>query len=290
MNRPSLSRSIACAALVALTLSGCVTSAASRPSRPSATAEATEIPLRPLGSRLVTVDVEIGGKTLPFLLDTAGGITIVSPEVATLAGCTPFGRGTGFRHSGERLDMPRCLSIPLRLGSLALSPEAALLDLKGLGLQGADGVVALQTLDGQAFTIDFTGRRLILETPASLARRVQGMRELSIREAHQAGGASLDIMVEVAAPTGNLWMELDSGNAGPVLLSPHALQQLGVDVPADRPQAVTLDIRGLGPTQVQAMKKDMIYDGLLNAAFFNGRLVTFDLEAERVWVSARTDG
>lgn len=250
-------------------------------------AAATEIALRPLGSRFVTVDVEIGGKTLPFLVDTAGGLTVVSPEVAQLAGCTPFGRGTGFRSSGERLDMPRCAAVPMRLGPLSLTPEAAVLDLEGLGLRGADGLVALQTLEGHAFTLDVTGRRLILETPASLARRVQGMRELSVRAAHQAGGASLDVFVEVAAPIGNLWLELDSGNAGPVLLSPHALQQLGLDIPADRPQTVTLDIRGLGPTQVEAIRSDRIYDGLLNAAFFAGRLVTFDMEAERVWVSDR---
>jgi len=114
MNSPALSRSIACAAFVALTLSGCATSAASPPSQP-ATAAATEIPLRTLiGSRLITVDVEIGGKTLTFLLDTGGGVTIVSPETAALAGCTPFGRATGFRWNGERLDLPRCRSVPMR--------------------------------------------------------------------------------------------------------------------------------------------------------------------------------
>jgi hypothetical protein len=295
MNSPALSRSFACAALVALTLSGCATSAASPPSQtpvntPANTA-ATELPLHQLvGSRLITVDVEVGGKTLTFLLDTGGGVTIVSPETATLAGCTPFGRATGFRWNGERLDLPRCLSVPMRLGPLALAPEAAVIDIEKLGLRGVDGFVALQTLDGQAFTLDFTGRRLFLETPASLARRVHGMRELSMREAHQAGGATLDLFVEVAAPTGNLWLELDSGNAGPVLLSPHALQQLGIEVPTDKPQTVTLNVHGLGPVPVEAIQRDGIYDGLLNAAFFEGRLITFDLAAERVWVSEKVGG
>jgi hypothetical protein len=236
--------------------------------------------LRPLFARAVTVDVEIAGQTRPFLLDTGAGITVVTPEVARLAGCTPFGRGTGFRHSGERIDVPRCQTVPLRLGPLTLSPEAGVMDLATLGLQGVDGLVALQTLD-------LTGRRLILETPASLAQRVRGMKQLSVRPSRQVGGASLDYMVEVSAPRGNLWLELDSGNMGPVLLSPHALEQLGVDIPDGESRPVTLGLRGLGPTELEAVRRDTIYDGLLNAVFFEGRLVTFDLPAGRLWVSER---
>lgn len=267
----------------ALTLSGCASSA-TRPAD-AASAAPTEIPLHAFGGPFVTADVEIGGKTLTFLVDTGGGLTTVTPETARLAGCTPFGRFTGFRAIGERLDASRCASIPMRLGPVELSPEAAVLDLARLGLKGVDGSIALQTLEGRAFTLDVSGKRLVLETPESLALRTEGMRELSVRESRQSGGASLDLFVEVTAPVGNLWLELDSGNAGPVLLGPHAAQQLGVDIPKDRPGKVTLDIRGLGPTEVEALQRDIIYDGLLWARFFTGRLVTFDLKAKRVWSS-----
>jgi hypothetical protein len=285
MNRQLSPRFAAGAAFLltaALTLSGCASSA-THPA--DAAAVATEIPLHSLGGPFVTADVEIAGTMRAFAIDTGGGLTTVTPETARLAGCTPAGRFTGFRAVGERLDVPRCASIPMRLGLLQLSPEAGILDIASLGLKGVDGVIALQTLEGQAFTLDISGRRLVLETPESLALRVQEMRELSVRESRQSGGASLDLFVEVTAPSGNLWMELDSGNAGPVLLGPHVAQQLGVEIPKDRPGKVTLDIRGLGPTEVEAIQRDVIYDGLLYSRLFTGRLVTFDLKAKRVWMS-----
>ena len=48
---------------------------------------------------LQTVDVEIGGRRLPFLFDTAGGATLVTPALANDIGCEPFGRATGSRAS-----------------------------------------------------------------------------------------------------------------------------------------------------------------------------------------------
>lgn len=271
--------------LGALTIGTRTVGAQGAPSRPGPVALA----LRPYIATLRTVPVGAGGETLPFLLDTGGGFTVLTPEVARAAACTPFGRVTVFRSSGERIDLPRCGPVRLTVGGVAMTGEAAVLDVMRL-LEGAPrvgGIVSLQTLEGRAFTLDLAGNRLVLETPASLAVRTRAIRPLSVRLSRQGGGAAMDLFLEVASPGGSLWLELDSGNAGPVLLSPHAVAQLGATLSGEGPQRVTLDVRGLGPVPVDAVVKELIYDGLLNATFLEAVVLTVDLKTSRAWAVRR---
>src|SRR5262249_14490778 len=76
-----------------------------------------ELKLDPYVDLLRTVKVRIGTLETPFLFDTGGGATVISLETAKAIGCTPFGRGTGFRHDGGRLDGQRG-------GPIDLSPGA----------------------------------------------------------------------------------------------------------------------------------------------------------------------
>jgi hypothetical protein len=217
---------------------------------------------------------------------------VLAPELAAAAGCAPAGRVTGFRHDGGRLDAPRCGPARLAIGGRERQLETAIFDLAALGLPGIGGLVSLASFEGEAFTIDLAARELVLESDASLAARIAGMKEMTARAGRQAGGAALDLFVAVHSPQGELWLELDSGNAGPLRLAPHALAQLGIDLTADSPDApatIDLDFAGLGPTSVQAIRSELIYDGLVNARFFLGHVVTFDLRSAtpRAWAAKR---
>ena len=252
-------------------------------------ADPIEVPLAAYIANLRTLSVTIGNETIPFLLDTGGGFTVLTPEVARVAGCVPFGRVTGFRSSGERLDLRRCGPVSIRLGPLTVRAEAAILDLMAL-LKGAPpigGVVSLQTFQEGAFTLDLAANRLVVETRRSLAQRITKMPQVSIRTSRQAGGAALDVFLAIDTPNGSIWLELDSGNAGPVLLSPHALTQLGLSLSGEQPRQVTLNVRGLGPTKLEVAVKDLIYDGLLNAAFLESVVLTVDLPSGRAWAARR---
>lgn len=252
-------------------------------------ARPVNLALQPYIATLRTVPVVVGDETLPFLLDTGGGFTVLTPDVARAAGCAPFGRVTAFRSSGERIDLPRCGPVRLTVGGIAMTGEAAVLDVMRL-LEGAPrigGILSLQTLEGRAFTLDLAGNRLVLETPASLRARTAALRPLSVRLSRQGGGAAMDLFLEVASPGGSLWLELDSGNAGPVLLSPHALAQLGVTLSGEGPQRVALDVGGLGPMPVDAVARELIYDGLLNAKFLESVVLTVDLRSARAWAARR---
>jgi len=214
---------------------------------------------------------------------------VLTPEVARAAGCVAFGRVTGFRSSGERLDMRRCGPIAMGFGPLTVRSEAAILDLMAL-LKGAPpigGVISLQTLQDGAFTLDLAANRLVVESRRSLAQRITKLPQVSLRISRQAGGAALDVFLAIDTPNGAIWLELDSGNAGPVLLSPHALTQLGLTLSGDQPRRVALNVRGLGATPMDVAVKDLIYDGLLNAAFLESVVLTVDLPSGRAWAARR---
>jgi hypothetical protein len=252
------------------------------------------LPLRPIGEGgLVLAEVTVGGGVHPFLVDTGGGLTILTPQLTGPAGCETFGRVTVMRSDGTRLDLLRCAPARLLIAGGERTLEAAVLDLGALGLPGIGGLLSLATFEGAAVTLDLAGRELTLESDASLAERVRGVAELTVRASRSGGGAALDLFVRARAARGDLWLELDSGNAGPLLLAPHAVAQLGIELAAaDTAGAgtpVSIDLVGLGPTPLRAVAAERIYDGLVNAEFFLHHVVTFDLRtsAPRVWAAPR---
>lgn len=165
--------------------------------------------------------------------------------------------------------------------------ETAVFDLMAVLRQSGDlplvgGLIALNMFEKIPITLDYANEKLIIESPASFKERISGMKPLSVRLSRQGGGASIDLFIEVEAKTETIWLELDSGNNGPVLLSKHAAAQLGLD-PAQNNLSVVLNIIGLGPVKNEAVVSDTIYDGLLNARFLNEAVLTMDLSAGKAW-------
>ena len=287
-----LSILVLCAASAACAGSRSSAVSTGAPSGAAGSASPTVLTLEPYGPNLKVIQARVGAETHPFILDTGGGTTLITPEIAKIAGCKPFGRLSGFRATGERLDAQRCGPIEISLGTnpVVLRQEAAFFDLTPLlgGGPPVGGLITLNAFEGRAITLDLGGERLTLETPSSLAERVRTMRPLTVRPARQAGGASLDLMLAVETPQGPIWLEADSGNAGPVQISPHALRQLGIEIPKGSPQKVTLNVAGLGPVEVNAIERDLIYDGLLNAAFLKKLVLTVDLGSMRAWATVKS--
>ncbi len=245
-----------------------------------------EIPLTTYIAGLRLVEVKIEGSTGQFIFDSAGGLSLITPEFSRSLGVEPFGRVTAFKHTGERVEFQRIPARDLAVGGVKMQHiELMLFDVMKL-LEGApvvQGVIALNTFDGTALTIDFAKNRLILEDKDSLSQRVKDMKPLQIRAARQSGGAALDVFVAVNSPRGTLWLELDSGNAGPVLVSPHAADQLGLQLSGET-TAATLRLSPEIEYSCTVTRKETIYDGVLNATFFQQHIVTLDLKNMRAWV------
>jgi hypothetical protein len=279
---------------VALTVTGCAQPPPVAAPAPAAViARPVHVPLRPFLSNLRTVQVRTpAGDTLSFLLDTGGGFSLITPTVARSLGCEPFGRATGYRMSGERVDAELCADVTLSLGGVPVThPTVAVLDLMALlpaGLPELHGLISLKSLEGMTVTLDLPGEVLTLESPASAASRTRSMRPLRTRVATGEGGGALTLFVAADAPRTPLWLLLDSGNLVGTILSPQAMRRLGRVVPdslPSGPHAVPLRITGLPGEEHAATVMDLIHDGALGAVFFRRRLVTMDLATGRVWVS-----
>ncbi|MBX3381321.1 MAG: retropepsin-like domain-containing protein [Phycisphaeraceae bacterium] len=250
---------------------------------------AQEIVLSPYAGSLRTMKARCGGKDRTFLFDTGGGASILSAKVATELGRKQFGRATAFRHDGGRMDVPRVGPMDLTVGSFTRTGEFGVLNLDELlmGLPPIDGILSLETFEGRIITLDLGADRLWIETPESAAARTKDAKELTARMSRPAGGAGLDIFVAIHATNGPMWFELDSGSVAPVLIAPHAAAELGIqDLNQTTPQQVNLNIDGLGIVPCEAQRKEMIYDGLLNAAFCADHAITFDLANGRVWAKS----
>ncbi|MFZ0499446.1 MAG: retropepsin-like aspartic protease [Steroidobacteraceae bacterium] len=249
-------------------------------------AQPVQLTLAPYANTdLLTVQVTVNGHESPFIFDTGAGLTVLTPEEARYAGCTPFGLDTGFRADGGKVTSSRCGPAALAIGRYRVDREVAefdLLKLLGKGAPPVGGILGLASFEGRAVTIDLAHDRVTIETPRSLALRIGGMRPINVRIVRGAGGDVVPF-IEVRAKTGTLWMEVDSGNSGPVFLAPHAQDQLGITMPEHGKRPLDLDVIGLGRVPVTAASRDLIYDGQLDPAFLRQIQLTVDIERGRAW-------
>ncbi len=283
--------------LLASALAVAVTSLLSAPAAAAGSATgpgaASPIALGDFMGRLRSIEVVAGGQRGTFLLDTGGGVSFATPEFAKRVGCEPWGRITGFRLTGERLDLPRCDGVAISLpGGKVLAPATlGVLDLKPLlppNAPVADGSLALDAFDGQAFTLDLRAGTLEFETPESLAKRTASAIEIPIRVArHGSSGHGLGVSARMKAAKGDLWLELDSGGGAPVLLRDTVAAEAGADPAQTQPQPYTLTLPGKGgdvtlPTR--AIVRDMIHDGVVGMPVLVHWQLIFDLAGDRLWV------
>lgn len=278
--RPS--RLMACAlGVVILALAGC----ASSRTQPISLTLNRYYP----GTGLRTVDVTVNGHAGPFILDTGAGATVLTPQEIRYAGCKPFGKVTQFRAQGGRITSSRCGPVTLEIGAYRVDRDVQVLDLASLlgKAPPVGGILGLASFQGQAVTLDLAHDRLIIETRRSLARRIRGMRPVRIRITRDQAGAVVPF-IEARARTGTLWLEVDSGNAGPVFFAPHAEGQLGIEIPARGKRQLGIDVIGLGRVPVTAATRDLIFDGEVDPAFLRQMVLTLDLEHDRAW--ARLNG
>lgn len=242
------------------------------------------ISLDPYIGQLRTVNVLINGQPARLLLDTGGGMTMLSPELAEAVGCGPHGALIGFRMTGERVNVQKCGAVDVQLGGYVRRIEPGVFDLMALlpaGLPPVDGVVSLDLFDDEIVTIDLGAETLVIaaEQPAS-----DEAQEGAMRIMREMGGRGLTVFVQASAQIGNLYLLLDSANLDTIILSPSALEQMGMpasDGTTSFPAPIHLV--GLPISSREARMRDIIYDGALNSATIEQYRITLDLAQERIW-------
>lgn len=250
---------------------------------------------------LQTVQVTLDGKAVPFLFDTGGGLTFVSPDAAKALGCQPFGQATGFRADGEKIAFPRCGPTEISIGDYRAQGEVGVFDLmamirkqvEGARKQGREvampptlgGLVGLSSFRHQVLTLDYAHHRIVVETPQSMRARVASMTPLDMRLATLPSGG-VEVFINAKATKGSLWLQLDSGNDGPTFLAPHAIEQLGLDLPKGEKKRVALDLTHFQSMPATVARRDMIYDGQLGIDVIGKLIITLDLQHGRAWAAA----
>jgi hypothetical protein len=239
---------------------------------------------------LRSVDVSVGSTTYRFIFDTGGGETMITPELASAIGCAPYGRAVGFRMSGEQVSWQYCDDVLLQLGDITIAPDrVGVFNLRSIlpaALPPADGVMSLRSFRHRPVTIDYARGEITVETGASLKSRVAGMRPLTIRIASGPTGAETAVYIAGRIGGQRVWLALDSGNmASPLLVAPNVARVANC-LSAQCEMLVHFD--GLDPVRLSARTSDIVYDGVVGAAFMKEWILTLDIGSSRAWAARAT--
>jgi hypothetical protein len=262
-------------------------SSASTPPAPVAT---IELRPHPGGTAMMTIPAKVLGHAGVFIFDTGGGISYVSPAFAQVVGCKPWGQITGFTLTAQRLDMPRCDGLSFEIqGRRFAAPIAGVFDIMKYmpaDVPRIDGSIGLDVFAGRVITLSLTQRKLVVESPASLAVRARLGKEVPVRLVREAGGVALAVQVAVPTPAGVAWMELDSGNGGANVIGKHLAPLLNLDPGKKEPQPATFKISGGIPVEGTARVNDtLIMDGNIGTRFMLKWDLTLDLSKGRAWLA-----
>jgi hypothetical protein len=265
----------------------CVTGVAAQSVRPVAVISLGSYQDNP---NFLTVRASVNGHERTFAFDSGEGVSMISPELAQAIGCKPWGQVTGIRMNGERIDAPHCDDITFDVaGQHLAAPSVIVFDLMKFFKPGEprlDGSLGFDLFAGRAITFEFSGRSIVLESPASLATRVAHGTEVPIRIVRDAEGLALTVDVGVPTPEGMAWMELDSGGGNSIIIGKHIASLFKLDPESKGMQQVSFTLAGKIPVTAPARVMDhMIMDGNINVPFLRNWDVTLDFATGRAWVA-----
>jgi hypothetical protein len=233
------------------------------------------------------VHVTVKGKPGDFLLDTGGGVTLLSEEFSKGVDCKFWGRNTGYNMFGKRSDSPHCDNVQINAGDVALTPvNVGKIDFgdQFAGDKTPDGLLSLDAFDGKVITLDQKAATLTIETPASFASRTKGMKELPFRLSRECSARCLSAFVGVPTREGMTWLILDSGAGGVSLISKDHAKLFGLD-PELKEQRFKYEIAPGVTVDSPVVVTDMIMDGNLGQPFMSLYVITFDLAHGRLWLA-----
>lgn len=248
----------------------------------------------------ILIKAKINGVEGNFIFDTGAGLTLITKSFSEKIGHVEKQDGgyTGFRATGEQLSMDMYKANTLSVGNFVeRDPGLTIIDAN---LGNIDGLVSLMSFRNTPFTIDYTTKRIIFETPKSLAsikhrgKRVPLQLDISRDKA-------LDIFTYVVI-NGKLTLQfsIDSGaGADSYQINGKYIAALNIDTANARKIVHTSefnrqikDTNYVATVQSMALQsqpeiqrrdfkavfiKGLIYDGKVSLRWIGDR-ITFDLE------------
>lgn len=240
-----------------------------------------------------------------FALDTGGGVSVLAKSVVEKLGGKAYGTFTGFRLTGERIDLKLFKVSELRVGPV-VQKDVVVGGWDGLDKLHLAGIVALDFFRAQPLTVDFVHHQLIFETSTSLARRRIAGKTVKVRLDDQRG-VSLTPFARFRVGSQPAECEIDTGSQG-YILNLRYMKQLGVDpnnsavkrsehttilgnkelrFTATIPAPSLEGIPAVAGETVPALFEEIIYDCNIGIEYWMNRIVTFDIPHRVLLVSAK---
>lgn len=254
--------------------------------------------------------VMVSGTTGPgdassFAFDTGAGLTILAQSLVDKLGGKPVGQFTGFRLTGERLDLQLYIIPELSIGPIT-QRQVLVGAWGGLDKAHLSGIIALSFFRNQPFSLDFQHHQLFFETDTSLAHRRSAGNAVPIQLNDQRG-ISLDVFAPFLVDSHAAQCEVDTGSQGYIFssrymkllgLGPHSsavrktehTSILGNKEFRYHATVPTLQLDGNPSTanqEAHALFEDIIYDCNIGIDFWVDRLITFDIPGKTLIVALK---
>ncbi len=261
------------------------------------------IPFTTNSDGMVILPATVGGNiSVHLIFDTGSGLDVLAPSVIEKVHGTPAGQFTGFRMTGERLDIPLFVIPELSVGSVK-KKDAVVGSWDVLDKLHLDGIVSLNDFRQQPVTFDFVNKAVIFETPESLAQRRATETSVPVKFDDQRGIA-LDIFAQFLIDGQPGQCDIDTGSPMATVstryMEPLGIEKDGKDVRKVERRTVagatqirydtTLSQISLAAAPQISLAhprvgfSEIIYDCVIGLDFWAGKALTIDIPGRQIFI------
>lgn len=262
------------------------------------------VPFTTNSDGMVILPATLGG-TVPMhvIFDTGAGLDVLAPSLIEKVHGKPAGQFTGFRMTGERVDLSLFIVPELSVGPV-VKRDVLVAGWDVLDKLHFDGIISLNDFRQQPLTFDFATKQLIFETDKSMSKR-HADGTLSPLQFDDQRGIALGIFAQFLIGNQPGQCTIDTGSPS-ATVSTRYMAALGIDKDAKGvkkhegrtiagapevrydttlPQLSLAAVPGVVLAQAPVSFSDIIYDCVVGVDFWHGRALTIDIHKRQLIVS-----
>ncbi len=262
------------------------------------------VPFTISSSEMIMVTATVNGAIpIQVIFDTGAGIDVLAPSVIEKLHARSAGVYTGFRMTGERLDIPLFVIPELAIGPI-VKKDQVVGSFDALDQLHIKGIISANDFRQNPFTLDFLEKVLIFETPKTLGqRRTRG--KSSPLQLDDQRGIALDLFAQFLIGDQLGLCEIDTGSQN-VTVSTRYMAPLGIEKDGKNVQRrenhtiagttitryntrlaqITLAAAPeIGVKNPGVSFSNIIYDCNVGLEFWTGRSLTIDIPGRQLLVS-----
>ncbi len=262
------------------------------------------IPFTTNSDGMVILPATVGGTiSAQVIFDTGAGLDILAPSLIEKVHGKPAGQFTGFRMTGERLDIPLFVVPELSVGPV-VKKNTLVGSWDVLDKMHLDGIVSLNDFREQPVTFDFVNKVVIFETPDSLAQRRAAATSAPMKFDDQRG-ITLDVFADFLVGDQPAQCEIDTGSPS-LTVSSRYMDRLGIEkdgkgvrkierrtvaggmqtrYDTSLPQISLAAAPQISLAPAPTSFSDIIYDCVVGLDFWSSRALTIDIPGRSILVS-----